>query len=315
MSATRLEAIPAGAYALLFAAPFLFAFNNVAARLADGVVPPVALSFWRWGLTILLLAPIVASSLIPKAHVLRREWWQLGLLGALGMTIVSIATYAGAKTTSASNIGLIYAATPGLILLFDRFATGIRLAPRQIAGLFACVSGMLVIIARGDPSVLLGARFAQGDLLVAAGTVGWAAYSVLLKHWPSGLGIIERAAAVAFAGAVVTLPLYLVEHMVVEPFVPTMDALWIILGVGVLSGTMLILAHAHLTARLGPRRVVVLLYMIPLYNIALAWAVLGERLTAYQAIGALLVLTGVYFSTVSAATRAAVRSSEREARR
>ncbi len=281
---------------MLWIVPALFATNNVAARLADGTVSPVALAFWRWAVTVAVLLPMVGGQLVRHADILRAEWPRLLVLGALGMAVASLATYVGALSTSAGNIGLIYASTPGLILLLDRCVTGVRLARVQIFGMIACVSGMVFIVVRGDLGAFLSVDVSRGDLWAAAGAFGWASYSVLLKHWRSGLTLMERAAMTGFAGALVILPLYVGEAAYFSPPPLSLAAVALILAVGILSGVLVIVLHAKITAVLGPRRAVALLYLIPLYNLFLAWLVLGEPLHRFQAVGGAIILFGIWFA-------------------
>lgn len=285
------------AFALLLVIPALFASNNIAARLADGVVAPASLAFWRWFVAGVLLVPLVAGALSRKWPQLRGELVHLLLLGFIGMTLVSIATYAGAQTTTASNVGLIYASTPVMILLLDWGFSGIRLSSAQIAGLALCVGGIGFIVLRGDPLALVELRFSRGDVLICAGALAWAVYSVLLKYWPSKLSVLERAAATAMAGVLTSFPLATLERGGAGAGF-TWQAVGIVLCVGVLAGALLITAHAFVTAELGPRVAVVLLYLIPLYNIALAWLLLSEELQLYQAVGGAFVLLGVVFATL-----------------
>ena len=57
-------------------------------------------------------------------------------------------------------------------------------------------------------------------------------------------------------------------------------------------------AYSIMQRVLGAARVgVVLLYLGPLYSAAIAWAVLGERVEVFHAIGALLILPGIWLST------------------
>jgi drug/metabolite transporter (DMT)-like permease len=281
------------AMALLLVVPALFASNNVAARFAAGVVEPATLSLWRWAGAGLLLLPLAAAGLFRKRAALRGELPHILALGFMGMTVVSLATYAGARETTASNIGLIYAATPAIVLAFDWFFSRIRLTAYQIFGLVLCVGGIALIVLRGDLSGLLTARLSRGDLVICAGTVAWAAYSVLLKYWPSRLRVVERAALIATAGALTTLPFALFATESAAALAPSPQTIRIALTVGVLAGALLILMHAFVTDVLGPRVAVVLLYLIPLYNILLARSLLGETLELYQAAGGAFVLAGI----------------------
>lgn len=291
MSASRLS--PGMAFLALGLVPCLFAVNNIAARMAPAIVPPVALAFWRWAIASLVLLSLVGVRLVGKP-VPAREIVQIAVLGFVGMALVSIATFWGARTTASANVGLIYAATPALIMALDRVWDSERLLATQLAGLVAGLAGMMCIIARGDPTNITGLHFGAGDLIVASGTLGWAFYSVLLKRWRSVLGTVERAALIALAGAIFAAPLALAEHVAVEPSRFSLAAVGIVATVGVLSGGLLIALHASVTAQLGPRRATVLLYLIPIYNMALGWAVLGERLQGYQFVGAAFILTGTW---------------------
>jgi len=48
---------------------------------------------------------------------------------------------------------------------------------------------------------------------------------------------------------------------------------------------------------LGAARVGVVLYLGPLYSGLVGWAVLGERIEPFHALGALLILPGIWLST------------------
>jgi drug/metabolite transporter (DMT)-like permease len=48
---------------------------------------------------------------------------------------------------------------------------------------------------------------------------------------------------------------------------------------------------------LGAARVSVVLYLGPLYSALIGWAVLGERIEVFHAVGALLILPGIWLST------------------
>jgi len=100
------------ARALIWVVPALWSSNYLVARLADGVIAPHALASARWTLAALLMLPIVGRGLLRDTAWLRREWAHLLVLGALGMWICGAWVYLAARSTTATNIGLIYAVTP-----------------------------------------------------------------------------------------------------------------------------------------------------------------------------------------------------------
>ena len=287
------------AYALLLFAPALFACNNVTARWAAGTVPPIAMAFWRWALTFLLLLPFLAPLLWRNRDQVRREAGSLLLLGGVGMSASAALVYIGARTTPAINIGLIYGATPGLILLLDWAAAREPLSRYQSAGMLMCLAGILLIITQGDPRVLASLAFTLGDLWVLLGAVSWSVYSVLLRHLRSRLPLVVRFAGMVLSGALVLLPFYALEAAYGMAMRFDTHSIATVLFLALVTGLGAFLAHAHLTAVLGARRTGLLLYLIPVYNAVLAKIVLGEQLHGYHLTGALLILPGIYLATRS----------------
>src|SRR5690606_39635489 len=107
------------AYLLILATPALWSVNYLVARTAPGVIGPHMLALCRWALAGLLLAALAWPEIRANRAALAREWWQMAILGALGMWICGAFVYIGGKTTSATNISLIYALSPVLIALFS----------------------------------------------------------------------------------------------------------------------------------------------------------------------------------------------------
>ena len=118
----------AWAHVLLWVVPALWSSNYLIARLAHGVVNPHVLALGRWSLALALMLPFVGAALWQQRQALRREGWQLLVLGGCGMYICGAWVYLGGQGTSATNIALIYAATPvaiavaGMKLLHERMS-------------------------------------------------------------------------------------------------------------------------------------------------------------------------------------------------
>jgi drug/metabolite transporter (DMT)-like permease len=108
----------------------------------------------------------------------RREWADLLVLGALGMWICGAFVYIGGRTTTATNIGLIYAGVPVLIMLMAAVVFRERLSGAQLLGAAIALAGVLTIVLKGDPATLVRLDFVVGDLWVATAAFCWAVYSI-----------------------------------------------------------------------------------------------------------------------------------------
>ena len=267
------------------------------ARLADGVVHPHLLAFGRWALALALLLPFVGAELWRCRAALAAERGQLLVLGALGMWICGAWVYLGGRTTSATNIALIYAVTPVAIA-----AAGVKLLHERMSGaqrvaVLGALAGVLFIVARGDLQTLLALRLRPGDGWILAAAASWTAYSVLLKRWPSALSPTARLAATAAGGLLVLLPFTLHEALV-QPALPwTGRALALVALAAVLPGVLSYGAYALLQRELGAARTALLLYLAPVYGGAMAWWILGERPGWYHLAGALLILPSIWLAT------------------
>jgi drug/metabolite transporter (DMT)-like permease len=285
------------AFALLLVAPAMFASNMLMARALHGSVPPVALAFWRWTLTFLVLLPLTGRQLLIWRGAIRHDWLTLFVLGALGMGVCGAPVYIAGVTTSATNIGLIYAASPILIVLLGCAFWGETLAPRQLVGIVASLLGVLVIVARGDPEVLRNLAFTRGDLISVGAATAWSVYSVLLKHRPSPLPLLARFAAIVLFGVLANLPFYIIEMATGRFAVFDARTLGSIVFVALVPGLGAYLSYGKLVAVLGPSRTGLLMYLVPVYTAALAWLTLGERLQLFHLAGLTLILPGIYLAT------------------
>ena len=288
------------AYALLLVAPLMMASNVVIGRAATEVMPPVGLAFWRWLLALLLMLPLAWQGLWHHRRALGRQWPMILALGALGMGVCGAFVYVGLKTTTATNAGLIYAASPALILLIGAVFRGEAVRPRQIGGIALAIVGVAVILARGDVAAFLALRFAIGDFWVLGATIAWAIYSVLLKRRALALPTFVLFAAIAAAGVLCLLPFYVAETLAGQPVVWTKEALMSIAGVAVFASVLAYSSYQKGVTMIGPARAGPFMYLMPAYAAVLAMVFLGERLALFHIAGFALILTGVMLASAPA---------------
>ncbi len=269
----------------------------LAARFAT-FVPPNALALGRWLLVGLILLPIVWPSLSRNPRAIAREWPDLLLFGALGMWVCGAFVYIGGHTTEALNIGLIYAASPILVVVLGHFIDHEKLTFARIVGIALCLAGTAAVLAKGEPGNLLAVRFTAGDVWVGIASACWGLYSVLLKHRPSRLEPLARLCLIAFAGCVVLTPFTIGEALLWGG--PDLGdwrvwAVWLLLAV--VPGVLAYGAYGFCVKELGPAATSVSLYLGPLYVGLMAWAALGETPRWYHLLGIVLVLPGLFLAT------------------
>lgn len=275
----------------------MWSSNFIIARAAVDVVTPHVLASGRWTVALLLMLPWVWPQRAAIAGAWRLEWRAMLVLGGLGMWICGAFVYIGGRSTSAVNIGLIYAVAPVGIAVGGRWLLHESTSRLQRVAMGLALAGVLFVVSQGQPAQLLRARFSTGDLWIAAACVSWMAYTLLLQRWPSALGARERLACITAGGIVVLLPVTLVELALLPQPPLTAKAVLLIVLAGLLPGFLSYQAYSLMLRELGATRAGMVMYLSPIYGALGAWWLLGEPPHWYHAVGAALILPSIYFAT------------------
>jgi drug/metabolite transporter (DMT)-like permease len=285
------------ARALLFVAPALWSVNYLVARWAPGVIAPHMLALGRWTVAALVLLAFCHREIADKRHLVRAEAGQLLVLGALGMWVCGAFVYIGGRSTTAVNIGLLYAASPVLIALASALWLRERFGLVQALGVALALSGVLHVILRGQWGALGDLRLNTGDLWISVAVLCWTVYSLLLRAWPSAFSPLARLTLISFGGVLVLLPFTVWEALFWLPSELSWRSAGLVLAAALIPGAAAYAAYSFMQRALGAARVSMVLYLGPLYSAAVGWAVLGESVHIYHAVGAGLILPGIWLST------------------
>jgi len=285
------------AYAGLTATALFWAANAVVARGTSAEIPPLALSFWRWVLALLLVAPFGLPRVRAHWPVVRQRWRSLAMLSALSVGLFNTLLYLAAQTTSALNIALLNSAMPVLVTLLAWLILRDPVGRARALGIALALGGMLVIVGRGDPEILARLEFQPGDLIMLAAIACWALFSVLLRREAVPLPALPFLTVQIALGLPVILPFYLWETAVYGPFIPAPELLWVFPFVAVFPGILAYRFWNSGVTRIGPARAAMFLYLVPVFAAILGGVFLGERLAAYHAAGGLLILGGLFLAT------------------
>jgi drug/metabolite transporter (DMT)-like permease len=166
---------------LLLVPPLLWAGNVVVGRLVSPLVPPITLNFLRWALAFVLLLPL-AGGVLRRGSGLWSHWRRFAVLGLLGVGAYNALQYLALQTSTPLNVTLVAASVPIWMLAVGWLCFGQRISRRQIAGALLSISGVLVVLSRGQWNLLVQVRLVPGDAYVLLATLAWAFYSWLLSQ-------------------------------------------------------------------------------------------------------------------------------------
>src|SRR3954469_25896707 len=175
------------AYGALVMTTALWGSNPSVSRLILDAVPPVALAWSRWFVVLVAVLPMVWGERGTIAEALATRWKTLLLFGLLAGAPQSVVIYKGLELSSAVNAGLFNSAIPVLILILGALFLNRRIRIQEAAGIAVSLIGVLVILFEGSPEKALGLAFNLGDVLLFAGMVLWAWYTLNLVNRPRSL--------------------------------------------------------------------------------------------------------------------------------
>src|SRR5215468_5158270 len=150
-------------YLLLSLTSLFWAGNVVLARYVAGHVPPLTLSCVRWVGVFIILLPFAWPHLTRDWPTLRGHLPLMLLLSATGFAYNNAVSYWALHYTQALNALLIQSAGPLFVALWSLVLFGVRLTLAQFAGIILSLTGVLVIILRGDVGALASIHFNRGD--------------------------------------------------------------------------------------------------------------------------------------------------------
>lgn len=259
-------------------------------KLAVREVPHEVAGFIRF-----LIGALVLLVVLRLPRIAPREAARVGGLGLLGVFGYNLCFFLGLSLAPAADGSVIVPMTSPIITLAVSAALGrTTLTPFRIAGLTAAVAGGIVFFA-GIPNT--GDHRLLGDLAFVAAAACWSAYTML------GAPILARLAAptvTVYATVAGTFALGLLA----APQLGTVRWSELDLGfwlnqayLGILPTALAYVLFYRAVGQVGPAVASGAMFLVPAFGLTCAWVLLGETISAVQAVGAVLMFLGAWLNT------------------
>ncbi|MET8806752.1 DMT family transporter [Streptomyces sp. NPDC004546] len=281
----RKAAAPAAGLALAALATLVWSGSFVTSRGLHDSVPPVQHAFWRWVVALLAVAPFGARRAWRQRTLIRRHARHVLLASLLGVATYNTLVNQAGLTTPAATMGLIMAAAPVLMAVFERLG-GVRLGARRTTGLLIACAGVALLVGGA-------ARLTSGSLWMIAAACCFAGYSALLRRKPAELHGTGFLFTTFLTGTLLLLPVQTVNVAVQGSFHPTPATVLPLLYVGVASSAVAFFAWNKAIALIGATRAGLVYHLQPVCVALLSWALLGETTGPTQLLSMALILGGV----------------------
>lgn len=289
--------VPWRAYGLLAASTTLVGSYVGLSKLLVAVFPVFLLAGLRFGFAALLMLPWLKKP-ADEAPLDARSRWLLFLESFLGNFLFSICMLFGLRQSSAVVAGVIMAGIPAAVAMLSWALLRERPGRRVLAGI-ACAVGGIALVATGREG---GAQTTPlGALLLLAAVFCEACYVVIGKKLTAGLAPKRISALINLWGLVLVAPLALWQAGGFDFGAPRLQD-WTLLGYYAATASVITvwLWMAGLRG-LPAAKAGVFMVFLPI-STALVGLLLGERLSAAQALAYGLALSGVVLATWPART-------------
>lgn len=284
------------AYILLSLVALLWAGNFPASKIGLAELGPITLAAAR--------AVLVTPVLILLARVLHgpfptfrgRDYATFVILSLTGLVGNTTVWFWGMKYTSPINAGILGAAAPAVVAVVGAVWLGDRLSGPNMAGIGLTVAAVLLTISHGSIDTLRTFAFNRGDLLILTSEIGWVTYALYSRATTTQLAAVTIMAGAHVVSSALLLPLALA----VEGWAPLARAGppgWGVVLYGAFPVTLGHLWFYQSIRAVGAGRAAVFTNLIPFLVIGLSWAILGEPIRWYHAVGATVVMAGVVLTT------------------
>ncbi|WSR71525.1 DMT family transporter [Streptomyces sp. NBC_01197] len=275
-------------------ATLIWSGNFVIARALHEDVAPVQTAFWRWIIAMLAVLPFAAKAVWQQRQLIRTHLRYLCGAALLGVTLFNTLIYQAGRSTSATNLALIAAASPVLIVLFGMIGRGgEKVTGRRAVGMVVALVGVVALVSKGSLSVLLHLDFAVGDLWMLAATATFAGYTALLRRRPEGISGISFLFTTFLLGTVLLIPAYVVSLVVQGGFTPSGGTVGALLYIGVASSAVAYFTWNKAIDLIGAARAGIIYYLQPVFVAIVSYFALGEDTSGMQVICMALIISGI----------------------
>jgi drug/metabolite transporter (DMT)-like permease len=288
-------------YLLLTLATLFWSGNMVVGRAIHGEVPPFALAFWRWVIALLLTLPLALTHLRSEWPRLKKGWKAVLLLGLLGVGGYNTLAYIALQYTGATNASLLNSFNPVATIALSWAFLGKRLHGVEWLGVLISLSGVTVIVSRGELAALLSLTPNIGDLWMLVAVFVWALYTIGLQWRPAGVHPMLLLAAFMVVGLLALVPTYAWEVAEGRQIVLSASSVAGIVYIGTLPSFVGFVFYNRAVGEVGASKASLFIHLMPVFGTLLATLFLGETPRAFHGIGIGLIFLGIYLTTAKRA--------------
>jgi drug/metabolite transporter (DMT)-like permease len=226
----------------------------------------------------------------------KKDIGKLVILGIIGNTVYQLLFIHGINLTTASNTSIIMAMTPASVALLSSLLKHEKIPWAGWFGISISFVGFYLVIAKQPGTFVFSWENLKGDMMIFGGNLVWAVYTVFSKPLLGRITPLKWSSLTLAVGTVFYLP-FCVPAFSRQDFGQISLKAWSML---VFSG-LFALAFGYVVwyssvKRIGNTKTVIYGNIVPIFTVIFAYIFISERIGLWQAVGAVIILAGVYLT-------------------
>lgn len=237
----------------------------------------------------------------------KSDFWKIFVLGIIGNTAFQFLFIHGLNWTTASNTSIVMAMTPVFVALLSLLLKQEKIHWAAWGGILISFVGFYFVITKQAGAFHFAWRSLRGDLMIFAGNLCWAIYTVFSRPLLKRISPLKLTAITMAIGTVFYLPFCTRDIFRLRLGEISFQA-WASLFYSCLFALVIgyVIWYASIK-RVGNSKTAIYGNITPIFTVIFAYIFISERITILQAVGALIIFGGVYL------TRSGYRWFEKEA--
>lgn len=286
-------------YLALTGVSFAWGTSFAAAQLGMRELSPLHLVTLRFILASVVMAVMLMC--MSNNMIERIDLPRFVILGFMAITSYFWIQYTALQYTTSINAALIIATSPIVTALLSAVTDEERLNWRHAAGIAIAFCGVVLIITKGNLTILLQSKSIIGELLLLTNSLVWAGFTLYGKTIMKKYRPFVAIAYIHIFGTLMLLPAALTPGLfAAEPFWQAVSKITSPTIYAAVYLALLCSVYAYYiwyvgVETIGAVRTIVFNYMNPLFAIIAGLLFMNESLSPVVLAGGLFVLGGVYW--------------------
>ncbi|WP_245807558.1 DMT family transporter [Cognaticolwellia beringensis] len=278
--------------AAIWGASFMFM------RVGSPEFGPIVFTTLRTGIAAIFL--IICLVLFKETKALKGRWRDVFVVGALN-TAIPFALFSFATLTlTAGTASVLNATAP----MFGAIVAYIWLKDKlSLSAMFGLVIGFIGVYLLVSDNLNIGIELTDKSLEnhvllpTLAAMLAALCYGVAANYTKKHLSTIKPLALAAGSQIAATTMLLPLSLFFIPETLPSVNAMWSVLLIGVICTGVAYILFFRLIAQLGPAKAISVTYLIPAFGILWGALFLGETISLMMLIGGSVTLLGVALTT------------------